>query len=104
MTINYLQLQPGAEPPDISALKPFRTVVVIEESSSEWQSLVSAWLVKSGCLYMMAWGKDCSGWDDSDDFANLEEFDSGDGPEDKFVMTTWHENEPLKEVFWLFQE
>ena len=27
------------------------------------------------------------------------EFDNGDIPEDKYVFTTWHENEPLKEVF-----
>jgi len=99
--MKYVQLQPGEKLPDISGLNPFRSVVVIEEEASpEWQSLVSAWLVKSGCLYMMAWGKNCSSWDDAVDLANLEEFDYGDIPEDKFVMTTWHDDEPLKEVFW----
>ena len=34
------------------------------------------------------------------DNANLEEFDYEEIPEEKFVMTTWHENESLKEVFW----
>ena len=98
--MKYLQLKPESKLPDISDLKPFRSVVVIDENvSSEWQSLVSTWLVKSGCLYMMAWGKECSSWDDSVDYANLAEFDYGDIPEDKFVMTTWHEDEPLKEVF-----
>ena len=49
---------------------------------------------------MMAWGKNCNTWDTSLDLANLEEFNYGEIAEDKLVMTTWHEDEPLKEVFW----
>jgi hypothetical protein len=76
-------------------------VVVIDEVVTPgWQSLVSAWLVKSGCLYMMAWGKASSTWDDSIDFVNLEEFNYADIPEEKFVITTWHEDKPLRDVFW----
>jgi hypothetical protein len=101
MVTSYLQLKPGSELPNISALSPFRAVVVIdEEVTPEWQNLVSSWLVKSGCLYMMAWGTGCSTWDDSVDFANLEAFNYSDIPEDQFVMTTWHEEEPLNDVFW----
>jgi hypothetical protein len=97
----YLQLKPGSQLPDISGQRPFRAVVVIdEEVTPEWQNLVSSWLVKSGCLYMMAWGKNCSSWDDSVDYANGAAFNYGDIPEDHFVMTTWHEDEPLMEVFW----
>lgn len=47
----------------------------------------------------MAWGKDCSSWDDAVDHANLEAFDYEEIPEDRFVMTTWHEKESLEEVF-----
>jgi len=101
MAIKYLRIQPEFTLPDISALSPFRSVVIVEDSVTvDWQSLVSAWLVKSGCLYMMAWGKKCSTWDDSVDHANLAEFSYRDIPEDRFVMTTWHAKEPLKEVFW----
>ena len=32
--------------------------------------------------------------------ANLELFDYADIPDDKFVMTTWHANEPLADAFW----
>src|SRR6185436_16250294 len=66
----------------------------------QWQSTVSAWIVSSGCLYMMAWGIECSSWDDSVDTANLEAFKFGDVPQDRFVMTTWHADEPLAEVLW----
>jgi hypothetical protein len=47
---------------------------------------------------MAAWGIECSSWDDSVDYANLEEFSYGDIPEDRFVMTSWHENDTLDEV------
>jgi len=99
--MKYIQLQQGSEPPEITSMAPFRAVVVIEEEvTTDWQSIVSEWLVKSGCLYMMAWGKNCSSWDDSVDHANLSEFNYEEIPDNKLVITTWHDNEPLKEVFW----
>jgi len=49
---------------------------------------------------MMAWGFNCSSWDDSVDIANIEQFKSADIPEDQFVMTTWHPDKPLSEAFW----
>ena len=49
---------------------------------------------------MMAWGRDCSLWDDSVDIANLQCFDYGDIPDESFAMTTWHANEPVSEVLW----
>ena len=101
MITEYLQIKAESELPDISAFSPFRAVIVIDEIVTlEWQTQASTWLVKSGCLYMMAWGKECSTWDDSVDIANLEQFNYGEIPEDKFVMTTWHEDESLGEVFW----
>lgn len=76
-------------------------VVMVEaEVSAAWQSTVSHWIIDSGCLYMMAWGVECSSWDDAVDIANLERFDFGKIPEDHSVMTTWHTDEPLAEVFW----
>lgn len=96
----YVMLAPETEPPEISALNPFRAVVIIERPvSAAWQARISDWLVRSGCLYMMAWGENCSAWDDSVDIANLEHFDYGDIPEDRDVMTTWHTKDSLDEVF-----
>lgn len=97
----YLHLRPGEQPPDNFVQICSRMVVVIEaEVSPGWQTLVSDWIARSGCLYMMAWGKGCSSWDDSVDMANIEAFNFDEIPEDKFIMTTWHEDEPLAEVFW----
>jgi hypothetical protein len=97
----YVHVEPDGKLPALATEGPFRTVIVAEaEVSPEWQSEVSNWLVRSGCLYMVAWGTNCSSWDDSVDEANLEEFSYGDIPEDKFVMTTWHSDEPLSEALW----
>jgi hypothetical protein len=100
MALQYIQLKPEQAIPDISALKPFLAVLVIDEPVSQpWQDLVSRWLVSSGCIYMIAWGLNCSDWGDSVDFANIEQFNYGEIPEDELVMTTWHEDEKLKDVF-----
>src|SRR5690606_41052832 len=100
----YLHLQPEAELPVVFKLQPFKAVLVIEELvSPEWQARVSAWLIESGCLYMMAWGRDCRSWDHSVDFAKMEAFDFQEIPEERFVLTTWHEHEPLSEVFWFLR-
>ena len=97
---HYLHLTPGQNPPALDVEGPFKAVVVIEtEVTPEWRFGISRWLVASGCLYMMAWGIDCSGWDDSLDEANLEQFGFETIPDDRLVLTTWHENEPLEEVF-----
>jgi hypothetical protein len=96
----YLRVPPSGELLQIGA-RPVRVVVIAEAPCApDWQRRVSEWLVRAGCLYMMAWGPDCSSWDDSVDIANLEEFNYGDIPEDRFVMTTWHTDEPLQDVFW----
>jgi len=97
-TVTYLHLPVGHTPPSLEGPRPFKAVLVIEQQvTSEWQSLVSDWLVQSGCLSMAAWGFDCSSWDDSVDYANLSAFNFGEIPEDAFVMTTWHADEPLRE-------
>ena len=76
-------------------------MVILEgDYGADWQDEVSRWLVDSGCLYMMAWGPRCSSWDDSVDWANIGSFGDEEIPDAAFVMTTWHDDEPLDEVFW----
>lgn len=94
----YLHLTPGSELPPLS-LERFRVLVMIEsEVTTVWQKAVSDWLVRSGCLYMMAWGLNCSSWDDSVDWANIEQFAFEEIPAESFVLTSWHENDSLEEV------
>jgi hypothetical protein len=95
----YFRIWEGQPLPAIDTFRPFKCVVIIQSPPSpEWQAAVSDWLVASGCLFMMAWGEGCSSWDDSVDYANLEAWNWGEIPEHSFVMTTWHDDEPLSEV------
>jgi hypothetical protein len=97
----YIFLAPNGPLPEITGGAPFRAAVLIESPvETEWQWEVSKWLVKSGCLYMVAWGIECSSWDDSVDYAAMEKFDYGDVPDAEFVMTTWHENEPMSDALF----
>lgn len=85
----------------MEARAPFKAVLVLEQAvSDDWQDRVSEWLIRSGCLYMMAWGVESSSWDDTVDWANHKVTGLDDIPDDLFVMTTWHECEPLAETFW----
>lgn len=56
--------------------------------------------MKLGCLYFLAWGEDCEEWHDAVDRANINAFENREIPDECFVMTTWHKDEPLEEVFW----
>ena len=95
----YLQIGGAGLLPDLNKERPFKSIVVIEQVvPPQRQREISKWLVESGCLYMMAWGIDCSSWDDSVDYANLELHDYGDIPEREVVQTTWHDKETLSDV------
>jgi len=99
--LQYIHLTPDVSPSTLISQRPFSSVVIIsEEVTPEWRQEVSEWLVEQGCLCMMAWGKDCSLWDDSVDIANSEAHNWEDIPDGQWVMTTWHDNEPLSDVFW----
>jgi hypothetical protein len=99
--LQYIHLAPDALPKAPILHEPFSAVVIIAaEVTPEWRHEVSKWLVNSGCLCMMAWGDDCSLWDDSVDVANLEAHNWEDIPDDRSVVTTWHEKESLSDVFW----
>ena len=98
---DYVHIAPGATLPDLSRHAPFRAVVVLEfPLTPEERGRIAAWLVKSGCLYMMAWGIGCSEFHDDVDMASLAEFDFRRVPDDRHIMTTWHDNLPLEEPFW----
>jgi hypothetical protein len=98
-TVIYHHLRANVAPDFPVIQAPFLGFVVAEEPCSpEWRTAVSKWLVNSGCLYMVAWGAECSLWDDSVDWANIEAFHGKEIPEEHFVMTTWQADEPFSEA------
>lgn len=97
----YLHVPPEGGLPPWTGHRPFNAVVVASCAVTDgWQDQVSHWLVKSGSLYMMAWGVNCSIWDDAVDHAVRKFYEHSDVPDAGFVMTTWHTDDPLEEVLW----
>lgn len=100
MKLEYLHLRPDQPLPQTAA-RPYRAVLIAELAVSQaWRDEVTAWLISSGCLYFIAWGIACEDWHDAVDWTVLEAFDFGEIPDDKFVMTTWHDKKPLSEALW----
>jgi len=100
MEPDYLHLIPDHSPPSLT-YGPFLAILVAETPVLDaWRIEVSEWLITSGCHYCVAWGVGCEVWHDSVDWANLKRHDFGDIPDDQFVMTTWHDKDPLSEAMW----
>ena len=70
------------------------------QTATERDEIASA-LISSGCRYAVCSGFECAKWDDAIDQAFLASADF-DPADDTFVMTTWHEDEPLQEVAEFF--
>jgi hypothetical protein len=58
-------------------------------------------LVSHGLVYFCAWGDNCELAHDAVDRADIERMRIEDH-EDYVIMTTWHHEEALEEVFWFF--
>ena len=57
-------------------------------------------ILKANCKYLVAGGENCEEWHDETDIININLYPNFQVPESEDVMTTWHDNEPLKEVIW----
>jgi len=101
MHMHYAQLTLTTDLPDLGSLRPFKAILVIEESvAAERQLEIGRWLVASGCLYAIARGIDSGRWQDAIQAANAEAFDGDEIPDDRLIIATSHEDEPLPEVLW----
>ena len=96
----YVHIAPGQTPPELS-VGPFKAGLILDlPVPPAWRDAVCKWLVESGCLYCCVWGEACEAWHDEVDHANIRAFEGKAIPEDRFVMTTWHDKEPLSEGWW----
>ena len=54
-------------------------------------------IVSTPVKWVAAWGAKCSLWDDAIDLAVLAAFPDGI-PDDRHIMTTWHEDDELSDI------
>ena len=74
----------------------YALLLVISTGSitKEQRERIASDVVTSRCQYALTYGNDCQAWHDAIDLAGV---DAG-GPEDRFLMTTWHDDEPIEDV------
>lgn len=97
--LHYRHLADNRAIPIPPELGVFACLVLIERPvTAAFRDQTCHALVERGCLYGMAWGMDCVLWDDAFDIANLEQVGWGDIPDDRFVMSTWHDGDTLGEA------
>ncbi len=80
-------------------LSAFKCLIVVERDiPAEFRARVSEQLVRAGCLYALAWGRECSSWDDSIDWAHLDTQNGAEFREEDHVVTTWHDEDSLADT------
>jgi hypothetical protein len=96
-----VHLMPGDAVPSFALAEEFKCVIwstcAIE---NDWRNRVADQLVADRMRYMMAGGLDGTIWDDAVDWADIGRFPDFVTPDEKFVMTTWHDLEALAHALW----
>ncbi len=88
---------------NIKLQTPYACLVYSTESvKKEAMEKISDWLISSGCRSAVCAGVDCSIWHDAIDWAYIESDSNHSPSESRFVMTSWHETEALKEIVWFW--
>jgi hypothetical protein len=80
--------------------EPFALLVVIcdETVTPAEQWGLSQQIVRSGCRYVCAAGHECGTWDDSVDWADLEQHGFRLLEPEELIMTAWHARESPHEI------
>lgn len=81
------------------AIGPYVLLVISNDVSITKDDIdrFSSSIIESEVKCVLAWGKECSLWDDMIDWCVLEKYDYKI-PEDKNIVTTWHDDESLDDV------
>lgn len=97
----YFHFHPDADLPVLEGLRAFKTILVADvevQETTMWD--ISRWLIASGSLYVLVWGKDSEQWREAVEDAALEAVNYEDVAEQHRVLVTAHEDDDLEEVFW----
>ena len=95
----------GAEP---SFDSPFNgadyvcLVVALANCPNDFRNGVASRLVETACRHAICTGPEGSEWDDAVDWAFLETDENYEPPDERFVMTTWRELEPVEDTVFVF--
>ena len=83
----------------------FALLLVVADATitNDERDALSEEIVQQGCRYAVCTGSQCSKWDDSIDIAFIASDPNFSPPEERFIMTTWHENESMEDISDFFR-
>jgi hypothetical protein len=79
------------------------TLFDLADVQSDEMALIARVLVERGLAYACCWGEDCERWHDSIDTADIEHIDARGGDSRDIIMTTWHDDESMREALHFFE-
>jgi len=92
---------PGDAVPSFALGEDFKCVIwTTSAMDNSWRMQVARVLVADRLRHMTAGGLDGTLWDDAVDWAYLETDPNFDPPDERFVMTEWHDGQSLESVLW----
>ena len=99
--VNLQQDEPFQSPcPD----EEFAALIAVYDNgvTDNSRNKISDALINQGCRYGVCFGFECSIWDDAIDWAFMATDPDFSPPDERFVMTTWHEDKPLEDAVFDF--
>jgi len=94
ITIEVLPHDAGSLDPPFEDDYALLLVIASPRVSGEQRDRITSDIVRSRCRYALTFGHDCERWHDG-----IDETCVGDGTAGgRFLMTTWHDDEPIEEV------
>lgn len=83
----------------------FALLLIIADSaiSKDNQNVFCREIIHQGCRYAVCTGDQCSRWHDAIDLAFVDTNPDDITLDERFVMTSWHEKEPLEDVIFFFR-
>jgi hypothetical protein len=103
MKLEYLQIKKPFKFSSPFEEEEFVALLFVDEKqiTPVEQERLSDEIVAAGCRYAVCAGHLCSSWDDSIDMADLRR-NNMETNEKTFVMTSWHEDEPVEDIVFHF--
>ena len=96
MPVDYVKFDRDKPLPGDLGFSDFKCIVLLSGrlDQAHMDNIIN-WLLDEGAVYVMAHGQDCEKFHDNVDDAVM-----ALGEESRFVITTWHNEEPVSEVLW----
>lgn len=96
-------VSPGGGPGPPFGEEPFAALVwAAERTSAAHKERTCAALIASGCRYLVCGGLEAAAWEEAADITFAAQDLAGSEFEERMVMTTSHEREPVDEAVWFF--